>query len=156
MNGTFFIAILRGYCHKNGKTGLLLLLRRILRLAVVFFQQQNQIPHDKDNAAPKHDDAKKQNFDARGVGHADQIRQEDLRQHKREKQQSGAVENDAVSDLRFVLFAHRVASFAFVQGYGIFKQMSISAEIMIDNTGPWLLLWCVETRCTYGTVTETN
>ena len=74
----------------------------------------------------------------------------------REKQQSGAVENDAVSDMRFVLFAHRVASFAFVQGYGIFSKMSISAEIMIDNTRSWLLLWWVETRCAYGTVTETN
>ena len=73
MNGTFFIAILRGYCHKNGKNGLLLLLRRILRLAVVFFQQQNQIPHDEDNAAAQHDDAEEQDFDTGGVGAADDI-----------------------------------------------------------------------------------
>ena len=109
-----FIAILRGYCHKNGKNGLLFLLRRILRLAVVFFQQQNKIPHDEDNAAPKHDDAKKQNLDAGGVGAADDICLNDFCQHVRKKQQSGAVQNNTVSDLRgFVLFAHGVSLLRF-------------------------------------------
>ncbi len=81
------------------KNGLLLLLRRILRLAVVFFQQQDQIPHDEDNAAAEHDDAEQQNLDAGGVGTAGNICLNDFCQHVRKKQQSGAVENDAVSDL---------------------------------------------------------
>ena len=116
MNGTFFIAIFRGYCHKNGKNGLLLLLRRILRLAVVFFQQQNHIPHYKDNTADQHDDSDQQDFDTGALGDAEDICLNDFSNQERKKQQSGAVEKDAVSDLRFVLFAHRVASFAFVQG----------------------------------------
>lgn len=48
----------------------MLLLLSILWLTVILFQQQNQIPHDKDNAAAKNDDAEKQDFNTGGVGAA--------------------------------------------------------------------------------------